>query len=114
MVKTGISRPLLGIFLAGALVLAPASAPAATYKCVENSVITYKDAPCGDNGREMTGKVSVVTPVQSEPKEGGGVSALLERIGLSGKEAVVGLLLILIPLSLIFVFVLSRKSQSRT
>lgn len=109
-----VLRTLLQCALLGsALLFAAAPAFATVYKCSDaNAHVTYSSEPCGKQAQEVNAPLSVtppfVVPETAKPRKSG----LLDKLGLGGTDVTNLLLVALLPLSLLLMFVLSRKSQN--
>ncbi len=105
------ARLLLCILFSALLASGPASA--AMYKCIEDNKATYSDKPCSQQAQELQNKVSVVAaPVPAKAETGTGSRWTLGGVSITGSD-VVAALLVLIPVSIIVMVVLTRKSESR-
>lgn len=106
-------RTLLQCTLLGVVMLfATGPAFATVYKCVDaDEHVAYSSEPCGKQAQEVNAPISVTPPFVA-PEASATQSGLLDKLGLGGTEAVTGLLFALIPISLLAMFVLSRKSQN--
>ncbi len=107
-----LARFPLFILLCAMLAFSPVFAT--TYKCVDDNGTTYSNTPCGKDAQEVKGVVSVtppfVPPERAKTNSGGTFAQLHD---MSGQDLLIALLLGLIPLSIIAMVVMSRKSASR-
>jgi hypothetical protein len=105
---------LPGIFVAGILLLMPGLAFATVYKCVENNRVTYSSETCTKQaqGVQTQIQVSVMPAIPHESGSGKSSGGMLDKLGLGGTDMVTILLFSLIPLSIVMMFVFSRKSSS--
>jgi ABC-type microcin C transport system permease subunit YejE len=106
---------LLAVMLAGLLALAPMPLLAAVYKCERDNQVVYSDAPCGKNEQKIKPQVVVIPssqPAAAPPaKEAWSTKKLLKWLGLDSRSGVIAALLFGIPLSLVLIFFLTRKSE---
>lgn len=100
-----------------ACTLAGASMPlmAAVYKCEQNGKATYSESPCGTNQKVLKQPQLVVAPAAqpaaAPAKQSTTTNGVLKWLGLDSQSGIVAALLFGIPLSIIFIFFLTRKSE---
>lgn len=106
---------LAGALLACTLAMAPMPLMAAVYKCTQNGQTVYSESPCGA-GQQMV-KPDVVVVPSSQPaqaheagQKSWGMKDLLHAVGLDTRDGIIFALLIGIPLSVLAVFFMTRRS----
>ncbi len=111
--RTHTRARFLGLLLAGMLACAPMPLMAAVYKCVHNGQTTYSESPC--TGAEPAMKPGVVVVPSTDfvggEKKPRSAKGVLSSLGLDTGYGVIGLLLFGIPLSIVLIFFLTRKSE---
>lgn len=123
--QTASRSALLHILLPLLLATAPAAAHADVYKCVSDGQTSYSSTPCDTKGTLAQPQVAPVTqttinakqvsvmhyePVESESSKSG----VLSKLGLDSKDAITIVLMLLVPVALVTVMFMSRKTSSLT
>lgn len=113
--RTRLTGALLACALACALAVAPMPLMAAVYKCTHDGQTVYSESPCGAG--QQTVKPDVVVVPSSQPaqaheaaQKSWGMKDLLHAVGLDSRDGIIFALLIGIPLSILAVFFMTRRS----
>ncbi len=105
---------LAGALLAGLLACTPQFALAAVYKCEHNGQVTYSDTPCGKDQQKVQPQVVRVPssqPPAAPAQQPASAQGVLSTLGLDSRSGLITALLFGIPLSIILIFFLTRKSE---